>query len=284
MNPSDIVDRIGDFLNWGIAGTPFTPLKLIIVLTLIGLLIWATGKATRWSIRKVLTRKQVDASLTEALGTVLRYLIVALGIIVILQSAGINLTSLNVLVGAIGVGLGFGLQNVTSNFVSGLIVLFERPVRIGDRIQVADVVGQVREVGARATLLVTDDNVTVIVPNSQLISERVTNWNRPEAVTAYQLKYFVSTDSDPERVREMMLGAAREHPDVLENPAPTVEFVQARARVLEFQLQVWNVTHLARAGALKSELNFAVWKAFREAGLTFAPLRGVAVPFSGGPA
>lgn len=275
MNPTELVERIGAFLNTGIAGTPFTPLKLIIVLTLIAVLIWVTGKVTRWSVRQVLSRRHLDASLTEALGTVLRYIVVSLGIIVILQSAGINLTSLNVLVGAIGVGLGFGLQNITSNFVSGLIVLFERPVRIGDRIQVADVVGQVREVAARATMLVTDDNVAVLVPNSQLISERVKNWNRPDTLTAYQLKYFVSTDSDPERVRDVLLAAAGEHTGVLDDPAPTVEFVQARETVLEFQLQVWNSTHLASAGTLRSELNFAVWRGFHAAGLSFAPLRAI---------
>lgn len=273
MDPTELVERIGVFLNTGIAGTPFTPLKLIIVLTLIALLIWVTGKVTRWSVRQVLSRRHLDASLTEALGTVLRYIVVSLGIIVILQSAGINLTSLNVLIGAIGVGLGFGLQHITSNFVSGLIVLFERPVRIGDRIQVADVVGQVREVAARATMLVTDDNVAVLVPNSQLISERVKNWNRPQALTAYQLRYFVTVDSDPERVREILLAAANGHADVLEDPPPSVEFVQAKETVLEFQLQVWNATHLSSAGALRSELNFAVWKGLRAAGLSFSPLR-----------
>jgi small-conductance mechanosensitive channel len=273
MDPTELVERIGVFLNTGIAGTPFTPLKLIIVLTLIALLIWVTGKVTRWSVRQVLSRRHLDASLTEALGTVLRYIVVSLGIIVILQSAGINLTSLNVLIGAIGVGLGFGLQHITSNFVSGLIVLFERPVRIGDRIQVADVVGQVREVAARATMLVTDDNVAVLVPNSQLISERVKNWNRPQALTAYQLRYFVTVDSDPERVREILLAAANGHAGVLKDPAPSVEFVQARETVLEFQLQVWSANHLASAGTLKSELNFAVWKGLRAAGLSFSPLR-----------
>lgn len=283
MNPTELVERIGTFLNTGIAGTPFTPLKLIIVLTLIALLIWVTGKVTRWSVRQVLSRRHLDENLTEALGTVLRYIVVVLGIIVILQSAGINLTSLNVLIGAVGVGLGFGLQNITSNFVSGLIVLFERPVRIGDRVQVADVTGRVRHVAARATMLVTDDNVAVLVPNSQLISERVTNWNRPEELTAFRLHFFLAIDSDPEMAREVMLAAARAHPDVLTDPAPTVEFVQAKETVLEFTLQVWNATHLNSAGPFRSELNFAVWKGLRGAGLSFVPLRGMALG-SGPPA
>ena len=122
----------------------------------------------------------------EALGAIVRYGVITLGVLVILQSAGINLTSLNVLVGAVGVGLGFGLQNIMSNFFSGLIILFERPIKIGDRVEIAGAIGEVREIAARATTLVTDENVAIVVPNSQFISERVTNWSRPGRLTAYR--------------------------------------------------------------------------------------------------
>ena len=111
--------------------------------------------------------------------------------LVILQSAGIDLTSLNVFVGAIGVGLRFGLQNITSNFFSGLILLFERPIRIGDRVEIGGAVGEVREIGARATTIVTDESV-VIVPNSQFVSERVTNFSRPGKLTAYAAVFRVA--------------------------------------------------------------------------------------------
>ena len=112
------------------------------------------------------------------------------------------------LVGAIGVGLGFGLQNITNNFFSGLIILFERHIMIGDRIEIGGAVGEVREVAARATTIVTDDNVAVIVPNSQFISERVTNWSRPERLTGYALTFYVSHSLDPELVRRVLLAAA----------------------------------------------------------------------------
>ena len=168
----DVLDRIGAFLNTGIAGSQFTPLKLLIVVTLLGVLVWVTRRTTHWLVNHVLARRGVDVGLREALGAITRYLVIGVGTLVILQAAGINLTSLNVLIGAIGVGLGFGLQNITSNFFSGLILLLERPIRIGDRVEIGGTVGEVREIAARATTLVTDENVAVIVPNSQFISER----------------------------------------------------------------------------------------------------------------
>jgi small-conductance mechanosensitive channel len=147
----DVFDTGGRLLNTGIAGSEFTPLKLIIVITLIAVLAWVTRRVTRWFVDKVLARRGFDISMREALGAIVRYGVITLGALVILQSAGIDLTSLNVLVGAIGVGLGFGLQNITNNFFSGLILLFERPIKIGHRIEIAGAVGEVREIAARAT-------------------------------------------------------------------------------------------------------------------------------------
>ena len=163
----------------------------------------------------------------EALGAIVRYIFISLGVLVILQAAGIDLTSLNVLVGAVGVGLGFGLQNIASNFFSGLILLFERPIQIGDRVEIAGCVGEVKEIAARATTLVTDENVAIIVPNSQFVSERVTNWRRPAKLTAYVIPFYLSHASDPELVRKVLLAAAAFHQSVLQNPAPQVEFVEA---------------------------------------------------------
>src|SRR6185369_5059304 len=215
----DVLDRIGAFLNTGIAGSQFTPLKLLIVVTLLAVLVWATRRTTQWFVNHVLARRGVDVGLREALGAITRYTVIGVGALVILQSAGIDLTSLNVLVGAIGVGLGFGLQNITSNFFSGLILLFERPLKVGDRIEIGGVTGEVREIGARATTIVTDENVATLVPNSQLVSERVTNWSRPNRLTAYLLPFHVSYSSDPLLVRQVLLTAATSHTGVLRDPA-----------------------------------------------------------------
>ena len=266
-----VLDNIGAFLNSGIAGSQFTPLKLLVVITMISALVWVTRRVTRWFVDKVLARRGVDIGMREALGAIVRYGVITLGALVILQSAGINLTSLNVLVGAIGVGLGFGLQNITNNFFSGLIILFERPIRIGDRIEIAGAVGEVREIGARATTIVTDESTALIVPNSQFISERVTNWSRPGKLTAFVLSFHVSHSSDPELVRRVLLAAAAAHPDVLREPAAQVEFAEAGLTALRFQLQVWSTEHLKSAGTFKSDLNFEVWRQLHAAGIALPP-------------
>ena len=262
-----VLNQIGAFLNAGIAGSQFTPLKLLVVITLLVLLVWATRRSTHWFVDHVLARRGVDVGLREALGAITRYGVIALGTLVILQAAGINLTSLNVLVGAIGVGLGFGLQNITSNFFSGLILLLERPIRIGDRVEIAGAVGEVREIAARATTVVTDENVAVIVPNSQFIAERVINWSRPDPLTAYVLTFHVSHGSDPDLVRRLLLAAATSHERVLQSPSPEVEFVHVGLRGLRFHLQVWS-RGLKSPGKLRSDLNFAVWKQLAAAGVT----------------
>src|SRR4030095_2754487 len=205
MQPvTELWRRLEIFLTSGIAGSAFTPLRLLTVITLISALVWITRRVTRWLIEHVLARRGFDIGMREAIGAIVRYVVISLGTLVILQAAGINLTSLNVLVGAVGVGLGFGLQNITSTFFSGLILLLERPIRIGDRVEIAGAIGEVREIAASATTLITDENVSVIVPNSQFISERVTIWSRPNALTAYVLTFHVAQGSDPELVRRLL--------------------------------------------------------------------------------
>ena len=271
---ADVWNRIKLFLSSGIAGSEFTPLKLLAIITLTSALIWGTRRVTRWFVDNVLARRGFDIGMREALGAIVRYVIITLGALVILQSAGIDLTSLNVLVGAIGVGLGFGLQNITNNFFSGLILLFERPIKIGDRVEIAGVVGEVREIGARATTIVTDESVAMIVPNSQFVSERVTNWSRPDKLTAYILTFHVSHTSDPELVRQVLLAAAARHRDVLPDPKAEVKFLEVGLAALRFQLQVWSTEHLKTAGTLKSDLNFEVWRQLDAAGVTIPPMQG----------
>ena len=270
---ADAWNRIETFLRSGIAGSEFTPLRLLTVITLTSVLVWVTRRVTRWFVDTVLARRGFDIGMREALGAIVRYVILSLGALVILQSAGIDLTSLNVLVGAVGVGLGFGLQNITNNFFSGLILLFERPIKMGDRVEIGGVVGEVREIGARATTIVTDERVAMIVPNSQFVSERVTNWSRPDKLTAYTLSFHVSHTSDPELVRQVLLAAAASHRDVLPEPMAEVEFVEVGLGALRFQLQVWSTEHLKTAGTLRSELNFEVWRQLAAAGVTIPPLQ-----------
>src|SRR4029453_2953835 len=267
----EVWNRFAAVMTSGIAGSAFTPLRALIVISMTVVLLWGSRRGTRWFVDTVLAHRGVDVGMREALGAIVRYTVVALGVLVILQGAGIDLTSLNVLVGAIGVGLGFGLQNITSNFFSGLILLLERPLKIGDRVEIAGVAGEVREIGARATTLVTDESVAVIVPNSQFISERVTNWSRPARLTAYLVPFHVAHSSDPELVRQVLLAAAAHHPDVLADPPAEVEFVEAGLAALRFQLKVGSRENVKTAGTLKSDLNFEVWRQLALAGVTIQP-------------
>jgi small-conductance mechanosensitive channel len=265
-----LLGRTGTLLNTGIGGTAFTPVKLLIVVLLLVALVWVTGRVTRWFVTQVLERRGLDVGLAETLGTLVRYGVIGIGLVVILQSAGVDLTALNVLMGALGVGLGFGLQNIASNFVSGIIILLERPVAVGDRIEIGGITGDVHAIGARATTLVTDESVAVIVPNSQLITERVKNWSRPAQLTAYSIAFQVSHSANVDAVREALIGAAADNPVVLKEPAPTIELTDAGLHGLRFVLQVWSSGSPRVAGTLKSDLNQAVCKKFAKRGIPWS--------------
>jgi small-conductance mechanosensitive channel len=252
-----IGDHLRDLLTFGIPGTPLTVGKLVVLAALLVLLLYLSRRFTRWMVDSFLARRHLDIGVRQAVGTLVRYAITTVGVVVILQTLGIDLSAVAVLAGAVGVGLGFGLQNVASNFVSGLIILFERPIKVGDRVEVGDVSGEVHRIGARATTVVTPENIAVIVPNSQFISERVTNWSHTGKLTAFLVRVRVGWHADADLVRRLLLESATEHPDVLRDPAPQVELQDLRNGLL-FVLQVWSTQYLQGEGRLKSELNFAI--------------------------
>jgi small-conductance mechanosensitive channel len=198
-----------------------------------------------------------------AIGTILRYVLLLLGFLVILQTVGINLTTLNVLAGAIGIGVGFGLQNVASNFISGLIILFERPVKVGDRIVVDTIDGRVTAIGARSTTVRTNDNVTIIVPNSKFISENVINWSFENKMMRFRIPVGVSYNSDLNLVKRVLMHVAAQNPDVLKEPKPAVRLMKFGDSSVDLQLWVWTKAKLHRKTVLTSDLNFAIWEAFR---------------------
>ena len=252
-----LADNVRDLLTFGIPGTPLTLGKLVVLAALLILLLYFSRRFTRWMVDSFLARRHLDVGVRQAVGTLMRYAITTVGVVVILQTLGIDLSTFTVLAGAVGVGLGFGLQNVASNFVSGLIILFERPIKVGDRIEVGGVSGEVSRIGARATMVVTPENIAVIVPNSQFISERVTNWSHTGKLTAFLVRVRVGWHADADVVRRLLLESASEHPDVLRDPAPQVELEDLRNGML-FVLQVWSTQYLQGEGRLKSELNFTI--------------------------
>jgi potassium-dependent mechanosensitive channel len=195
--------------------------------------------------------------LPYAISTMLHYVILLLGFFVALGALGIDLTKLTILIGAFTVGIGFGLQNIINNFVSGLILLFERPIKIGDVIEVGGNVGEVRRIGIRASVIRTADGSEVIVPNGSFISSQVTNWTFSDRQRAVEVSVNVVGGTDPQRVVELLKSTAAAHPGVAKEPSPQVYVVNFSAGAVTFQLRAWTDRHEDWA-QLRSDLSVAV--------------------------
>ena len=228
------------------------------------LLFYLAKKAREILVNKILTRANLNEGIRQSIGTIVRYLIIILGLVIIFQSAGLNLSALGVLAGALGVGIGFGLQNITNNFVSGLIILFERPIKIGDRVEVGEISGDVVRIAARATTVITNDNISIIIPNSEFISSKVTNWSHNNRMVRFRFPVGVSYKEDPEKVRDLLLEVAREHEGVLKSPSPSVAFTEFGDSSLNFELWVWTIKFINRPPVLQSDLYFDIFRKFKE--------------------
>jgi small-conductance mechanosensitive channel len=186
---------------------------------------------------------------------------------IILQTVGIDLSTITVLAGALGVGIGFGLQNITNNFVSGIIILFERPIKVNDRIEVGNITGDVVRISMRATTIVTNDNISVIVPNSEFISSKVINWSHNDRNVRFNIPVGVSYNEDPKKVKELLLSVANDNDAVLKEPLPDVIFSEFGDSSLNFVLRVWTSTLIQAPKVLKSQLYFEILRRFREVGI-----------------
>jgi small-conductance mechanosensitive channel len=179
-----------------------------------------------------------------------------------------------------------GLQAIVSNFVAGLILLLEQPIKLGDRIEVGDTYGDVVRLRGRSTWIRTNENVVIIVPNSEFINGRVTNWTANDRQVRISLALGVSYNSDPVRVREVLLMVAGNHTDILADPAPEVVFTEFGDSSLNFELRVWTIQQVQTPTRLKSDLYFAIFEAFRKEGIEIPfpqrdlHVRSISEPFS----
>lgn len=265
-----LLDPVKEFLATPLAdlgGSPVTIWTLLQLIVLVVLLFVFSGLLRSWVVEKLLTRTRMETGARQATGSILRYAVITIGFIVILQTAGIDLTALNVLTGAIGIGVGFGLQNIVNNFISGLIILFERPIKVGDRIVVGEVEGDVVRIGGRSTEVVTNDNITIIVPNAKFITDNVVNWSHNDRKVRFRIPVTVAYGSDVPLVTRLLLEAAGENPDVLAKPAPTVRLLSFGDSGLDFELRAWSTTLIHRRGQLTSDLNLAIYRRFSEHGI-----------------
>jgi len=250
-------------------GTHITVLSLLYALVLVAALLWLAQRLQRWIAQGLLGRSSLDAGARHAAGAIARYVLLGIGLLVIVQTAGVDLTTFNVLAGAIGIGIGIGLQNVVSNFFAGLIIMFERPIKLGDRIEVDGVEGDVVEIGARGTTVLTNDNIAIIVPNSKFITGNVVNWKWNDDRVRFHIPVSVAYGSDTARVEAILLEVAREEPEVLDDPAPAVRFLAFGDSGLQFDLRAWSSSLVHRRGKLVSVLNHAIYRRFRAEDIEF---------------
>ena len=194
------------------------------------------------------------------------YTILIFGFLFAAAAAGFGLDRIAVLAGAFGLGIGFGLQNIVNNFVSGLILLFERPVRIGDKIQIDSLLGEITRIGIRSSTLRTWEGAEVIVPNGSLVSGKVINWTLSDQRRRAEIRVGVAYGSDPGLVMDLLVRSARGHPDVLNNPAPEALFLGFGDSALNFSLRAW-VGSFDRFVRVRSDLYQSVNSALKEAGI-----------------
>ena len=221
--------------------------------------------------RRLEKRAHIDPGLRYTIARLARLIVVAVGLLVALRQAfNLDLTSLAVIFTALSVGIGFGLQYIAADIASGFILLFERPIRIGDRITIAEDEGDVKSINLRTTLVATNDNISIIVPNSKLVSQRVINWSYGDPRARIAIPVGVAYDADVELVTRTLIEAAQGVENVLEDPAPQVQFLKFGDASLDFRLLVWSVQP-RRHFEIKSDINYRIWRLFQE--------RGIEIPY-----
>jgi potassium efflux system protein len=238
--------------------------RILLGILLFIALLFATRLFQRWLREKALQQTRMDPGIVNSIDTVVGYACIALAALIALSYAGFDITNLAIVAGALSVGIGFGLQSIVNNFVSGLILLVERPIKVGDRIVVGDQQGLVRRISVRATEIETFDRASLIVPNSELITGRVLNWTHRDQLVAVSVKVGVSYAADPEQVIGILLKCAAEHPDVLRFPEPSAVFANFGDSALMFELRV-SLPDISKAVAVQSALRTAIFKSLRAA-------------------
>ncbi len=271
---SALIDRLNEILATSLFTFGESKLTIGILITLIlsvVLLMIVSEWVRKILVNKILIRYHMEIGTRQSVGTIIKYILIIAGITIILQNTGIDLSALGILAGALGVGIGFGLQNITNNFISGLIILFEQPIKVGDRIEVADVNGDVIKISSRSTMVVTNDNITVIVPNSQFIDSPVINWSHNDRNIRFNFPVGVSYKEDPQKIKHILMEVAKNNEGVLKSPSPDVLFSEYDDSSINFILRVWTSDYINKPSVLKSQLYYEIFRRFDE--------EGVEIPF-----
>lgn len=240
--------------------------RILLGILLFMVLLLATRLFQRWLREKALQNSRLDPGIANSIDTVAGYVGTALAALLAVSYAGLDITNLAIVAGALSVGIGFGLQSIVNNFVSGLILLIERPIKVGDWIVLGDQQGNVRRISVRATEIETFDRASLIIPNSELITGRVINWTHRNSMGRIILKIGVGYNSDPAQVMALLKACAETHPGVLAAPGPIATFDNFGDSALEFSLRVY-LADIGQALSVQTELRVAMLQALREAGI-----------------
>lgn len=250
-----------------------------VVIFVLGL--FGTRWFQRWLDGNVMARSHMDAGVRNSVRTGVGYMGVALAGLIGISAAGIDLSSLALVAGALSLGIGFGLQNIVSNFVSGLILLVERPFKVGDWVVTGTTEGFVRRISVRATEIETFQHQSIIVPNSELINASVGNWTHRNRLGRVEIPVSVAYESDPHQVMQILLDLANEHPLVLHNPEPSVAFLAFGAFSLDFELRVY-LADLFNGTQVRNDIRIGILDAFAKAGIVIPlPQRNLNVTLDG---
>lgn len=263
---------------WSYANRPFTLGNIRVSLTslLLGIIVIVltvvfSRTVTSLLDRRIAKRTHIDPGLRYTIARLARYFVVTVGVLIALRQAfALDLTSIAVLFTALSVGIGFGLQYIAADIASGFILLFERPIRVGDRITIGDDEGDVQSINLRTTLVTTNDRIAIIVPNSRLVSQRVINWSYGDPRARISIPVGVAYNSDVKLVTETLLLAAKDVENVLSDLPPKVQFLKFGDYSLDFRLLVWT-RQPSRHLQIKSDINYRIERLFRQ--------RGVEIPF-----
>ncbi|MFN6481846.1 MAG: mechanosensitive ion channel family protein [Nostoc sp. DedQUE03] len=249
---------------------PYSLSELIILVGLLfGLVIFA-GTLTNFFRSRILSFTGINRGAQEAITILFKYGVIFIGTLVLLQIWGLDISSLTILASALSVGIGFGLQDIAKNFGSGLVLVFERPIQVGDFVEVGEYTGTVERIGARSTEIRTLDHVSIIVPNSRFLEKEVINWSHRNPISRLHLPVGVAFSSDPKTVQAALLEAASKHPNVLQAPSPLVLFKEFGNNSLNFELLVWTAEP-NKQFLLKSDLYYNMYEALQQ--------RQIEIPF-----
>ena len=248
----------------------YSVLDLIILIALFTAL-FILARSLKQVLRlRVLSLTGLSRAAQETIALVANYSLVLIGTLVLLQIWGLDISSLTVFAGVLGVGIGLGIQGIAKEFVSGLVLIFERPIQAGDFVEVGELVGTVEHISVRSTEITTLDRVSVIVPNSRFLEQEVINWSHRSAISRLRIPVGVAYGSNLEIVRQCLLDAAKEHSDVLSIPPPNIFFLGFGDSSLNFSLLAW-ISEPRKQFQIKSDLYFLIYQSFQE--------RSVEIPF-----